>query len=219
MLFDAIYTIIALLCTAIFLPLPVFWLIFHRNISHFRRHSQHVFLLLSALLILSGVFAWSNLEEIHIIWQTDIIMKIVGAVLLAAAACITYLAGRGFERKTLLGLDELESKNQLTDSSVYAHIRHPRYLTIFMFLFALFLITGLVAILYLFVYSIIMFHAVAKEEEKELKARLGKKYEDYAKRTGKFIPKLRKHGTKTQEKIVHKPMKKKPKLRKKSYRK
>ncbi len=191
MLIDIAYQIIAFLCITFFLPLPVFWLVLHRNIRHFRKHRRHALWMKAGMLVVAAVFALYNIKDISSAMETDMVLKLAGAVLFALTCYLTYKTTKLLGKETLVGISEVENRKTLMSSGIYGSIRHPKYLTVFTFLLGVFLITGIISLAYLFVYSAITFHLVTIEEERELERRLGKKYKAYKKKTGRFLPRMR----------------------------
>ncbi|MBI4170681.1 MAG: hypothetical protein HY514_03230 [Candidatus Aenigmarchaeota archaeon] len=190
MFVELVYQIIASVLTMFFLPLPLFWIVLHRNIAHFRRHRTHALYMKAAMLAVAAVFAAFNLRELAAAIETDMMTKTVGAALFALSMYLTYKTTKLMGRDMLIGVAELKNDKRLLTKDLYRSVRHPRYLTVFIFLFGVFLITGILSIFYIFIYSVVMFHFVTVEEERELEKRLGKKYKLYKKRTGRFLPKI-----------------------------
>lgn len=191
MLPDAAYAAISFVSIAFFLPLPIFWIVLHRNVEHFRRKPAHALYMKAAMVLLSALFAYSGLGGLSSRAGAGAIERAVGIALLGAGIYLAYRTTRLMGAATLLGMAELKGDKRMLDRDLYRLVRHPRYLAVFMFLSGLFLATGLFTALYLFVYSVVMFHFAAKEEERELEKRLGRRYAAYRKRTGKFLPRLR----------------------------
>ncbi|GEM_PF-3432134 len=207
------YQIIAFLCITFFLPLPIFWFILHRNIRHFRKYQRHALYMKAGMLVVAAVFALYNINDISSATETDIVLKVVGVVLFALTCYLTYKTAKLLGKDTLVGVSEIRNREILVSSGIYRAIRHPKYLTVFTFLLGVFLITGITSLAYLFIYSLITFYLVSIEEEKELEKRLGSKYSDYKKTTGRFLPKLGrkvKKGNTTSKKKAHAKKKRKP---------
>lgn len=191
MSFELIYQIIAFALTTFFLPLPIFWIVLHRNIAHFRKHKKHALYMKVGMLAFAAVFAAFNLRELASATGTDMITKAAGTVLFIGSIYLTYKTTKLMGRDMLMGVAELKNNKKLLDKGLYKFIRHPRYLNVFIFLFGVFLMTGMLSIFYIFIYSVVMFHFVTVEEERELEKRLPKTYKRYKKITGRFLPKMR----------------------------
>jgi len=82
----------------------------------------------------------------------------------------------------------------LATGGPYRIVRHPYYVGDFFYTIFIFLITGWWA-LGISALGWVTLPRQASEEEKALLARFGQIYEDYAKRTGRFIPKIMKKDT------------------------
>jgi protein-S-isoprenylcysteine O-methyltransferase Ste14 len=84
-------------------------------------------------------------------------------------------------------------KNQkLIKSGIYTNVRHPIYLSGLILLLGVALIAGNIYGLLFFILSLIAIVTRIGKEEKELIAKFGREYEEYAKETPALIPRLRK---------------------------
>ncbi|MFX1589011.1 MAG: methyltransferase family protein [Promethearchaeota archaeon] len=85
------------------------------------------------------------------------------------------------------------SKETELYGGIYNYIRHPQSLGEFpLFLAIGFMVNSWFLILLMLIYIIIYVPIMIYYEEQDLIRRFGEKYQDYQKRTGAFIPKLRK---------------------------
>ena len=112
-------------------------------------------------------------------------------ILLSISLVIVGLSIRIISIKTLRGdfSFQLKSPSNITTSGIYKYIRHPSYLGSLLMILGLSLITpvlGIMAIAYAFFLS-----RITNEEQILMR---DFKYLDYRKRTGMFIPKLRRHN-------------------------
>jgi len=95
--------------------------------------------------------------------------------------------------RILIGLPELDLKNQeqkLLTEGMFAKTRNPRYVAVVLFGLSMALLTNYVAVYVVFVAFAIGLYAITLLEEKELRARFGKAYEDYCRRVPRFIPRF-----------------------------
>ena len=85
---------------------------------------------------------------------------------------------------------ELKEKHALIDFGPCSHVRHPMYVVFIIFTLSMALIT---ANLFVTIFSIIIvfqFPFIARQEEQMLLKELGRKYQDYMMRTGRFFPRF-----------------------------
>ena len=87
---------------------------------------------------------------------------------------------------------EIRKDHSLVTSGPYSRIRHPMYTQIWIWVFAQAMITAniIVGLAGIISWGILYFIRVPKEEEM-MKKEFGKEYEEYMKRTGRVLPKLR----------------------------
>lgn len=90
------------------------------------------------------------------------------------------------ELSETLGKDE----PQLVVKGPYSIVRHPVYFFEFFIIISVFLITGILSIVILFLISLVVDFPIIYLEEKELKERFGREYENYSKKVGRLFPKL-----------------------------
>jgi protein-S-isoprenylcysteine O-methyltransferase Ste14 len=83
------------------------------------------------------------------------------------------------------------TEHTLVTTGPYAWVRHPFYVAILMFVVAgtLLASNGFIALAGLVTFALIAVRA--RQEEAELIARFGDRYRDYAARTGRYVPRLR----------------------------
>ena len=95
--------------------------------------------------------------------------------------------------RILIGLPELDLKNQeqkLLTEGMFAKTRNPRYVAVVLFGLSMALLTNYVAVYVVFVAFVIGLYGITLLEEKELRARFGKAYEDYCRCVPRFIPRF-----------------------------
>lgn len=86
----------------------------------------------------------------------------------------------------------LSEKGQLITKGPYQIVRHPIYLGEFLTILGVFLISGVIFVLVQFVLKALFANSIIAWEEKEMKNRFGKTYEEYQKTTPKLFPIFRK---------------------------
>lgn len=112
-------------------------------------------------------------------------METIASILLIAAGVTVRLVGM-FTLKENFSLT-LKEPSKIVTSGIYKYVRHPCYVGSIMCLVGIAMLSATVAVIFL---SVWFFLARIKEEEKIL--RTNQDYREYAKKTGMFLPKLRK---------------------------
>lgn len=190
---QAIDNLALFLLIAIF-PIPFFWFVIHPAIDFWRRAGIRWYFIALPVwggfgILLSSERQWVFAGRIpRSAW-----MWAVGAALLLFVIWLEMKRRRTFSHQVLLGIPELTPGHPaggLVRSGVYAYVRHPRYLQCMMTLFAFAALTGSAGYFSLAVLTVLLYQIVAPLEERELRARYGKAYEDYAREVPRFLPRL-----------------------------
>ena len=82
-------------------------------------------------------------------------------------------------------------KDQRTDlikNGIYSYTRNPYFLSYFITFMGFFLIRPSLAMIFLIIPTIVVFHLLVLEEEKHLMTIHGKDYEEYKRKTGRYLP-------------------------------
>lgn len=117
-----------------------------------------------------------------------------GVFLLAVSAGISRLRRKHLTFRILAGVPELSraaGESRLLSEGIYARIRHPRYVEFTMGLLGWILIAGYAHLYILWLGTVAAIYLVVLIEERELRQRFGKAYEDYARRVPRFLPRRR----------------------------
>jgi len=107
---------------------------------------------------------------------------IIGSILFTAGYLVRLIAMRTNRDFTIT----LQEPNAICNKGIYRFVRHPSYVGSMLTLAGAFLICPLFGFLYL----VVVFYLARVVEEEKFLRRL-KEYQDYAKKTGMFIPKIR----------------------------
>jgi protein-S-isoprenylcysteine O-methyltransferase Ste14 len=186
--------ILALILLIAIFPIPFFWFLIHPAISFWRRVGTPWYLIalpvwggLSMLLVSEQQWVFAGrIPRSAWTWA-------VGAGLFFFAIWLELKRRRTFSHQLLLGIPELKpghSAGVVIRSGVYGYVRHPRYLECMMTLLAFAALTGSTGYFSLAILSVLLYQIVAPLEERELRARYGKAYEDYAREVPRFLPRL-----------------------------
>ncbi|MBI4411657.1 MAG: isoprenylcysteine carboxylmethyltransferase family protein [Deltaproteobacteria bacterium] len=123
----------------------------------------------------------------HLHWAPSV--RLTGLVLLIASWFLFVTALVHMREAWRFGID-WEGSIELVDRGIYRHIRHPIYTSFKLALIATLIVFPNFYFLWINTAAFIGFSMIALMEEDFLKGRLGKKYEDYMKKTGRFFPKI-----------------------------
>jgi len=95
---------------------------------------------------------------------------------------------------TWVFLYRAQRQNKVARTGPYRLIRHPQYLAFITIMFGFLLQWPTILTLAMFPVLVVMYVKLAKREEADAIARYGPEYLDYAARTGRFLPRLRRNA-------------------------
>jgi protein-S-isoprenylcysteine O-methyltransferase Ste14 len=98
---------------------------------------------------------------------------------------------RQLSTRTLVGITELKNESSdeaLISQGIYRLARHPRYLAVIVGLLASALIVNYLGVYLLALLMVPGLYSVAVLEERELMARFGQRYRDYASNVPRLFP-------------------------------
>jgi protein-S-isoprenylcysteine O-methyltransferase Ste14 len=117
-------------------------------------------------------------------------LALLGFIPIALSMCINFVARRDLAR-FWSPLASPEREQKLIKTGIYAKLRHPIYLSFLILLLGVAMIGGNLWSLLFFVLLLIVLEIRIRKEERELIAKFGKEYKNYAKETPRIMPKLR----------------------------
>lgn len=182
------------LVTIISFPPPILcWFLVHPFVDKWRRVGLiPCYTFLAAFLLLAMLWLWSVRDlalakEFGTHWW----LVVASLVPFGAGVYMRVLWARTMKKSTLLGLDELKgtgSPEALVTTGIHARIQHPRYVEGFLVLVGLAVFVNYLTLYILTLAYIPLIYIVVLLEERELRARFGQAYEDYAARVPRFFP-------------------------------
>jgi protein-S-isoprenylcysteine O-methyltransferase Ste14 len=104
---------------------------------------------------------------------------------------------RQLSSRTLLGLPEVAPDRMpqpLLTSGIYSRIRHPRYVQFLLGVLGYCCIVNYRSIYLLWLIWLPGIHLIVLLEERELRERFGREYEEYARRVPRFLPRFSSRG-------------------------
>lgn len=182
---------LAALVLFLHLPIPLYWFVVH-PLAKFWRSRQ------KAAYIIGLLCSWPPVTAAVVIYRRHIFradwpsapMLVIGLGLIIFEGWIFWRVHRDLGTARLVGKTELSGGGDLERRGIYARIRHPRYTGSFLaILGACFLAGTRVMWMIAAIWLALMLLAIALEE-RELRARFGAAYDDYARRVPRLVPSL-----------------------------
>lgn len=180
---------IAAFLLVLHLPVPLYWLIVHPFIAFWRRRGNAAFWF-------AGLFSWGAGGFLLYRFRHDLLHStgaplpgvLAGFALVALDVYLVARAENALGLRRLVGKTELEGRGELVTAGIFSQIRHPRYAGMFCSVLGACLMAGtlllwVVAIVWWLLALLFIFF-----EERELRARFGPAYDDYARRVPGFFP-------------------------------
>jgi protein-S-isoprenylcysteine O-methyltransferase Ste14 len=126
---------------------------------------------------------WAHLDLHIIIRWVGLGLAALGIGLLV---WIHHTLGRQYAAKL-----EIQKEHELIEAGPYNKVRHPMYTVFILFSLAVALIASNLLILIFAILIAIPFHWISRNEERMLTDQFGEEYQSYMKRTGRFLPRIR----------------------------
>lgn len=186
---------IALTMVVVSPPMIGMWFIIHPFAKYWRRKGPAITYIVVVIFIAIGMFVIFLFREplMAVHFGVKIPLVVIAGILFAFMLVIGVQLRRYLSIAAMLGLPEIsKAGGKLLTEGIYSHIRHPRYVEVGLgvaatALFCNYLIGYILFFLYIpFIYIVVLI------EEKELKERFGKEYEEYCRKVPRFIPKRKK---------------------------
>jgi len=189
------YVVAILMLVGVSYAIP-YWFIVHPFVSFWRRLGLRVaYSILILISLVLAVAAYMLKDRILTVeYGTSLPLIVFAAIWYGAAIAIQLRVKRHLKFRILAGIPELESSGQggtLLQEGIYAHIRHPRYMSFMFGILAIALFTNYLAMYVLVPLSAAALYVVVLLEEKELRNRFGDDYVRYSQRVPRFIPQMR----------------------------
>jgi protein-S-isoprenylcysteine O-methyltransferase Ste14 len=173
-------------------PLPLLWLVIHEFVDVWRRvGAVGTYAVILALYALSawGLYLISD-TLLSVRFGLHPMLALAGGASLLYSFVLRYRIERDFGRARLMGVQEIAggADDRLVTNGIYARVRHPRYAE------GVFIVLGMALLCnYLVLYAMVLLYLVeiffvVLLEERELKRRFGRAYEEYAAQVPRFIP-------------------------------
>jgi protein-S-isoprenylcysteine O-methyltransferase Ste14 len=181
-------------------PLLLVWVLIHPFISFWRRLGPALTYTLVGTVVGLGVFGLVQVRLVLLAVElgTDYFLVALGVLCLGGSTWLWVLLHRQLTMRTLLGLPELAPARYpagLLTEGLYARVRHPRYVQLILNLWGLALIANYPASYVAVALWLPGIYVIVRLEERELRDRFGAAYDDYCRRTPRFVPKFKGNPT------------------------
>ncbi|HLD12583.1 MAG TPA: isoprenylcysteine carboxylmethyltransferase family protein [Candidatus Nanoarchaeia archaeon] len=185
---------LALVFLIVYVPIPVAWLVIHPLVGWWRKHPQ-LYKWVVIKWVVSAVFFFSIRAWV---WSSQVPLRLLpvigGVIALSFAVWLDRQRAKVFSYRQLVGLPEIAPDNHkpvLVTEGIYGRLRHPRYVSYIFSAWGIALITRFLSVYLAAVYLTVGLYIVMLLEERELKKRFGKVYDDYMKDVPRWWPR---HG-------------------------
>jgi steroid 5-alpha reductase family enzyme len=185
---------LALVIVVTWPPALLFWFVIHPFVAFWRRLGPWV--TYTSVFLLMAVIA-AGLYQIRTVlltvdYGTNYSLIAFGVMLFGATSAVFVRVRTQLTFRILIGLPELNVKTEqrLLTEGMFAKIRNPRYVAIVLFLLSVALIANYLAAYLVFLAFVVGLYGITLLEERELRARFGKAYEDYCARVPRFFPRF-----------------------------
>lgn len=113
----------------------------------------------------------------------------VGIFLLGIGIISGWIVSEQLKDSWRIGIHK-DQKTELIKNGIYAYIRNPYFLSYYIMFLSFFLVRPSLVLVVLIPANIINFHRMVLKEETHLLTVHGKEYEEYKKKTGRYLPRL-----------------------------
>jgi protein-S-isoprenylcysteine O-methyltransferase Ste14 len=164
-------------------PLAPFW----RRVGGWAGLAAGFATLIASAIGLASVAPRLLVREYGFSWP----LTAVALVLIVAAAVIQRRRKKYLTFRVLMGVPELTkepAESRLFTEGIYSRIRHPRYVEVVLATTGYALVANYLAAYVVLAISIGLIYLLVLVEERELHARFGRAWEEYAARTPRFLP-------------------------------
>lgn len=166
------------------------------------------------IVIARGTGAWRIIETMSLasllLWMTEVILhamhssydifpdrlklsfvhtqaaKIIGAIVVVAGLVIFVLAFLNFGKSWRIGIDR-QTPGTLVTTGIFGITRNPIYVAFHLFFIGVFLINGTWFFLIFALMAAVAVHFQILREEAFLKRQYGQNFDEYVKRTGRYL--------------------------------
>ena len=141
------------------------------------------FVCMFVYILLPQWIIWAHLNLPIFVRWSGVVLSAIGIGLLI---WIHHTLGKQYSPKLAI-----QKEHKLISSGPYNRVRHPMYTVFILFSIAVALIASNLLLLIFAILIAVPFHWISKKEERLLIDQFGEEYLNYMKRTGRFLPPIR----------------------------
>src|SRR5208283_5311646 len=189
---NAVRYYVALIMVVMLAPVLFYWLLIHPFVRFWRRLGPGwTYGAVGSLwaLGIAGLFRMRH-ALLAVEFGTSYYLTAPGLLLLSVSAWLGAVWFRRMSWRTIMGLPELAPDRHpqgLITTGVYAIIRHPRYVQLFLGLLGSALIANYLVLYLAAALWLPGIYVIVRLEEKELRDRFGPAYDEYSRRVPRFL--------------------------------
>jgi protein-S-isoprenylcysteine O-methyltransferase Ste14 len=188
--------VLALLVIGCFPPSLILWVAIHPFAAFWRRVGPVWTYTLLGLPVAGYMIGVWFLRRTLLIRNlgTNVFTIILAGITLAVAFLLKRRVAAQLRFGALSGIPELSKKNypgKLLTEGIYSRVRNPRYLEALLWVIAYALFANYLGAYIVVVLSLPLIYFVVRLEERELRERFGRAYEEYCRRVPRFLPRPR----------------------------
>jgi protein-S-isoprenylcysteine O-methyltransferase Ste14 len=184
----------AWLASGIYATIPLFWFSVHPFATYWRRRRRSPFRVLAPMWVLLWTVAWAATAHWRFTLIYDHAWTWLLTLLLWSVSLTMYISAmRSFSLQRVIGTHEISEPRKddtLVTTGIHGRVRHPLYFGHLCTLTGWTIGAGTVACFALLAFAIATGAIMIPMEERELRARFGAAYDDYARRVPALFPRL-----------------------------
>lgn len=176
-------------------PAILYWYLIHPLAGFWRRLGRPV--AYTVVVAVSVAFGWGLFRVRDTLLGTDLgthwPVLALGLALYAGTVALEIQVRRHLSFRVLAGAPELAaepSESRLLRDGIYSRVRHPRYLGVVVGMLSMAVIANHAGIYLLWLATLPALYLVIVLEERELRERFGREYEDYCREVPRLFPRL-----------------------------
>ena len=176
-------------------PFALFWFFVHPFTRGWRKLGPaKAYPILAAILVTMMVILYqSRVPLLRLHSPVSRPLAALAALVFLASLALGVLRTRRLSPAVLFGIPQLADRaypGVLITDGIYAYLRHPRYVQVLLGLAAVALFTNYLTVYIIAAAYLPIMYLVVLLEERELRDRFGRQYQDYANRVPRFFPRI-----------------------------
>jgi protein-S-isoprenylcysteine O-methyltransferase Ste14 len=171
------------------------WLLLHLFVTWWRRVGPVATYVVIGAVVIAMMWTMYLVREplLEVHFGVRIPLMAISVVLLSISTYINVLVYKQAPKSMVLGLGEISKRSpggELVTDGIYSRIRHPRFVAMALAVIAVSIFTNFFAMYVLAIAYFPLIFLIAVLEERELSARFGSRFEEYARAVPPFLPRI-----------------------------